>query len=193
MADPATLAMITMGTTAAGGIIGAIGSRYSGAAQANLFNYQAGVAQANQLLAKQDANYTLASGEVSAQQSGMKTRAQVGETRAGFGAGNVAGGSANAVERSETEIGAENQALIRSNAAKRAFGFEVEAAKDTAQGTMYQTAARTARTAGDISALSTIIGSAGQVASKWLQYKQYFGSGDSGGPMGIPTTELEMA
>lgn len=191
MADPGAIAMIGMGASAAGGIVGAIGANYSGQAQANMFNYQAGVAQANALLAKQDAAYATQAGEVSAQQSGMKTHYQVGETRAAFGAGNVAGGSTGAVERSETEIGAQDQALIRANAAKRAFGFNVEAAKDTAQGTMYQTAAKTSRTAGDIGVLSSIIGGAGQVASKWLQYKQYFGD-SSGGGMGADNPELAL-
>lgn len=178
------LAIGSIAATAVGAGIQAEGAQYQGKAQANLYNYQAGVAQANKILADQDANYARESGEVSAQQSGMKTRTEVGETRAGFGAGNVAGASVNAVEKSETEIGQDNAALIRSNAAKRAFGFEVESAKDTAQGQVYQSAAQTSRTSADISSLSSIIGGASQVASKWLTYGQYFPGMGSGNPSG---------
>lgn len=178
MADP--ISMIAIGSTIAGTITSATAANYSGQASANMYNYQAGIAQANKVLAQQDANYAISSGEVAAQQSGMKTRAQVGATRAGFGASNVAGGSQDAVLKSETDIGQEDQALIRSNAAKRAFGFNVEAAKDTAQGQVYKTAAETSQETGRLGVLSSIIGGASNVAGKWLQYKQYFGSGDSG-------------
>jgi hypothetical protein len=145
-----------------------------------MYNYQAGVAQTNAAIAKQDANYSLASGEVESQQSGMRTREQVGATRAGFGAGNVAGGSVNRVVQSETEIGQQNQGIIRANAAKRAYGFEVGAAGDVAQAGADTFAAGTSKTAGEIGAVSSIIGGAGSVASKWSQMGQAFpGSGSN--------------
>lgn len=182
MADPATLAIIGMGTGAAGSIIQGIGAQGQGASQAAMFNYQAGTAQISAQLAKQDANYATAAGEVEAQQSGMRTRSEVGQTRAAFGASNVTGGSQDAVLKSEHDIGVENEELIRSNAAKRAYGFNVEAAKDTAQSSVYANAASTSKTAGTLGMISSLIGGASNVSSKWLQYGQSFGS--SGGPIG---------
>src|ERR1700734_3029852 len=111
MADPVSLAAVGIGATAAGGITGAIGSIFHGKAQSAMYNSQAGVAQVNSTLATQDANYALATGEVEAQQQGMKTAAEVGTTRAGFGASNidVNTGSHSQVTASETAIGQENE------------------------------------------------------------------------------------
>lgn len=165
------LAAAGIGASAAGGLTSAIGSLFQGQAQANMYNYQAGVALANKTLAQQDANYSVATGEVEAQQHGMRTRAEVGATKVGFGAGNIAvnSGTASKVAKSEIEIGQQNEAITRANAAKRAYGFNVAAAEDTAQAGAYQFAALTSTTAGDIGAASSIIGGAGSVSSKFLQ------------------------
>lgn len=151
-----------------------MGSLFGGNAQAQMYQYQAGIAQMNSQIAKQNADYAIAAGEVSAQQSGMKTAQQIGQTVAQQGAGGLAVGSgSNArVVESEREVGQEDQALVRANAAKTAYGYEVTAAQDTAQGQLFQSAASNAKTAGDISALGSLISGAGSVSSKWLQASQ---------------------
>lgn len=183
MADPVTLSMIGMGAAAGGGLVSAIGNLFSGKAQSNMFKYQAGVAMANAKVAKQDAAYALSSGEVEAQQSGMKTRFQVGATKVGIASGNIdtSTGSGSKVIASETAIGQENQALIRANAAKRAYGFEVGAAEDVAQAGAFKVGAATSLISGDIGATASLLGAAGSVSSKWLQAGQSFGFGDTGG------------
>jgi hypothetical protein len=57
-----------MAASAAGGILGAGGSMYSGEAQAAQATYQAGVARVNARIAQQDADYARAAGEEEAQQ-----------------------------------------------------------------------------------------------------------------------------
>lgn len=182
MADPVTLATIGIGSTAAGGITGAIGSLFSGSAQSAMYNYQAGVAQVNAQVAQQNANYATASGEVEAQQAGMRGRAVVGETKVGAGAGNIdiSSGSMKNVVASETEVTQQNEGVIRANAAKRAYGFEVGAAEDTAQAGAYKIAAETSQTAGEIGAVSSILGAVGSVSSKWLQAGQVFPGSNPG-------------
>jgi hypothetical protein len=175
MAFPAVLAGIGMGASALGGIVGAVGSEYSGQAQANMYNYQAGVARVNATIAQQDAKYALAGGEVQAQQAGMRTGQEIGATRAGFGAGNISGGSASKVIASEIEVGEQNQGIIRANAAKRAYGFQVQGAEDVAQAGAFDVAAQTSKTAGGINAVSSILGGIGSVSSKWLQAGPAFG------------------
>lgn len=182
MADPVSIAAIGMGASAAGGAVGAFGNLFQGGAQSNMYKYQAGVARVNATVAKQDADYAREAGEVEATNSGMRTRAEVGSTRAGMAAGNVDinTGSGARVVKSEIAIGQENQATLRANAAKRAYGFDVKAAGDTATAGALDIAATTSKESGDINAISTIIGAAGNVASKWMQYGQSFGSGSSG-------------
>lgn len=156
-------------SSVAGAITGAVGSVYQGSANAAMYTYQAGVAQINSVLAKQDANWAIESGNVEAQQAGMKAREQIGLTRVAQGAGNidVNTGSARAVTNSEGEIARQNQAIIESDALKKAYGFSVQSAKDVAQAGAYQTAAQTSQTTGDIGAISSLIGGVGSVSSKF--------------------------
>ena len=179
MADPVSLTLLAVGagSAIAGGITSAAGSEYSGKAAAGMYNYQAGVADVNATLAKQDAVYAQSAGEVEAQQSGMKTRTQVGQTRADFAAGNINAGTGTAgkVIASETEIGQFEQAQIRQDAAYRAYGFNVRGAEDVAQAGAYKTAAATSLTSGNIGAVSSILGGVGSVSSKWTQAGQSFG------------------
>ena len=176
MAFPAAIAGVGAGAGVLGGLTQAFGSLFSGQAQAAQMQYQAGVAQVNAQVADQNATYATQAGEVEAQQSGMQGRQVVGETKAGFGAGNidVSTGSGKNVISSETEVTQQNQGIIRANAAKRAYGFEVGAAEDVAQAGAYGVAAQTSQTAGEIGAVSSILGAAGSVSSKWLQASQSF-------------------
>lgn len=180
MADPFTI--VAIGSTVLGAATSAAGAYSSGQSQGAMYQYQAGIAAMNSQIAKQNADYAIAAGEVSAQESGMKTRAQIGTTIAQQGAGGLAVGSgSNArVVTSERAIGQEDQALIRSNAAKQAYGFEVQAAQDTAQGQLYSAASTNAKTAGDINAVGSFLSGAGSVSSKWLQASQTgaLGGGD---------------
>lgn len=171
MADPVTIGTIGLGSTAAGALTGAFGSIFTGEAQAAQYNYQAGVARVNAKIAQQDADYALAAGETEAQISGMRGRAQEGAIRAGIGAGNLALGSGSAAQvlKSQTELTQFDEATTRANAAKRAWGFQTEAAGDIATAGAMDIAAQTSKTAGEIGAVSSLIGGAGQVSSRWLQ------------------------
>lgn len=164
------LAGIGMGATALGGLTSAIGSIMGGISGSNMYNYQAGIAKINSQIAKQNADYARAVGEQQAETSGMKTRAQIGSTKAIQGAHgfDVNSGSAALVRGSEAEIGQFDQSVIRSNAAKRAYGYEVEALQDTAQGKIYGMAAQGSMTQGILGATGSILGTAGSVAGKWL-------------------------
>lgn len=189
MADPLTMSAASMAASGGGGILGAVGSIFSGNAQSSMYQYQSAIAAMNANIAKSNADYAVAAGEVGAQQSGMKTASQVGQTIAQQGAGGLAVGSgSNArVVDSERAIGQEDQALIRANAAKTAYGYEVIAAQDTAQAQLDTMAASNAKTAGEIGAFGSLLGSGGSVASKWLQANQagvFSGGGGSDGPAG---------
>lgn len=177
MADPASLSVtagVGIAANVGGSILGAFGSEEAGQAQAAQYKYQQGVALVNAQIAQQNASYATATGEVEAQQSGMATRAQIGATQAQQGASglDVNRGSTVDVRASEADIGAENQAVTRSNAARAAYGFEVQGVQATAQAAVYGMQATQALTAGDIGAASSLLGGAGSVSSKWIQAKQ---------------------
>lgn len=185
MADPVTATMAGVGIVGniAGGFIGAEGAKTTADAQAAAANfkaeeyqYQAGVAKANQIIAERNAAFARFSGEVQAQEGGMKLRAEIGTTKAMQGAGglDVNSGSDAAVRASEYNVGQQNIAIVRNNAAKVAYGYDVEAFQANQQaawdvtGSAYeQQAAQFARKAGNIAAIGSIIGGVSSVSSKF--------------------------
>jgi hypothetical protein len=176
MADPATIALISMVATGAGSATTAAGAAYTGFASAAAYKYQAGVAAVNEKIAKQNADFSRAVGESKAETSGIKTAQQVGQTKAvqgasGFRAGEGSGGE---VIKSEQMLGAAEQNTIRSNAARAAYGHEVEALNFGAQSELYKNASTTSKVPGTINATSSFLGGAGAVSNKWLEYNSLF-------------------
>lgn len=174
MADPASIAAVGMGSQVAGSLTQAFGNVFQGQAQAQAYQYQAGVAQMNQQISMQNANWASMAGEVTAQESGLKTRYEIGEEKSiQSGSGiRVDSGSATDVRVSQDEIGQQDQALIRSNAAHAAYGFQTEAAQEDAQANLDEMAASKSKTAGIIGGIGSILGGAASVSSKWLQGNQ---------------------
>lgn len=160
-----------------GGAFGAYGASKTADAQSQAYQYQAGIAQMNAQIGKQNADYERHVGEVQAQQEGMKTAQVIGDTKAKqAGSGiDVNSGTSAAVRDTQHEIGQYDQATIRSNAARRAYGYEVEAASATASGNLASFSASNARTAGNIGIASSLISAGGSVASKWMQYGSTWG------------------
>jgi hypothetical protein len=167
--------------------------------QANINKYQAGVADVNKEIAKANAIYARDVGEVEAQQAGMKAHAELGEMIAQQGASGikVSSGSSTRVRESMVEIGQYTQSIIRASAAKKAYGYDVEAMQYGAQADVYRYTAKqneaqaeNAMTAAGITKSSlglqeqamglvdkaeglnitgSLISTVGSVASKWSQ------------------------
>lgn len=163
-----------MGATAAGGLVQGLGAKQAGEAQAGMYTYQAGIAQQNARIARQNEDYILGAGEQEAMQFGLKSAARMGQIKAAQGASglNVGFGSAVDVRESQKEVSDIDVGTIRSNAARRAYGSYVESKQDEAQAGLYTMSASQAKRAGDIGMLGSFIGAAGSVSSKWLQAQQ---------------------
>jgi len=184
MADPFTWAAIGAASSIAGGAVSAMGALGKGASDQAMYNYQAGVAQLNQKIALQNAAYTQRAGGSAAYQSGLKTGAIVGQQKANQGASgvDVGSGSSLGVRQTTTSLGQLDQSLIRENYAKKAYGFETEAAVKGTEAGADVIAGQQAKKAGDITAAASILGTVGSVSSKWLQ-----GSSAFGAPKGLLT------
>lgn len=183
------LGAIGAGASAAGGIVGAIGNLISGGSSKAMYDYQSGIAQMNKKISLQNADYARSVGETEAQTSGMKTRFTLGKIVSGQAGGglDVNSGSNQRVQEGEQAIGTHDEAVIRSSAAKRAYGYEVEAATDEAQSQVYKMAGKNAQTVGEIGAATSILGSASSVAGKWLDASRvglYSGGDNSIGDFG---------
>lgn len=182
MADPVTWAAIgTAASVAAAGVgiassiggaaTGAAAAKQSGEAKATQFEYQAGIAQRNKQIAKQNADYARWTGELEAQKSGMKTGWEMSLAKTAQGASglDVNFGSATQVRDSMHEIGWHDQQVIRSNAARTAYAYESEGAIQQTQSEMYKKAATDSRAGADLGVAASILGGASSVSSKWMQ------------------------
>jgi hypothetical protein len=222
----APMAMVGIGASAASGLLGAagavnkaagdqlsiqgqmlqtVGQAFGFQAQAqqygyaaNIATYQAGVADMNQKIALQNANYARDVGEVEAQQSGMKSRYDLGMMEASQAASgvSVSGGSATRVRQGMIDIGYHDQQTIRASAAMTAYGYDIEAVQYQAQADVQRytatqdqaQAANAIEAAGitmqalpleqkasglvsqaeGINIASSLVGGAGSVAGKWI-------------------------
>ena len=178
MASPGVLAGVGAGAQAGGSLLSYFGAKREGAAQAGMYQYQSGIAQLNQKIAMQNRDYSLATGEQQAAEEGMKQRAIAGTTLARQGASgiDVGSGSSADVRTSQHDIATMDLATIRNNAARKAYGYTVEAAQDEAQSKLFDMAAVESKKAGDIKALGSLVSGVSGVSDKWLQYQSNFGT-----------------
>lgn len=172
MSQPSNQSLGTagLGATAGGGILSAFGNISSGFAQSSMFNYNASIARLNQQIDSQNAEFAVQTGEQNAAQSGLKTGQTIGQTKiaqasAGF---DVRSGSNLQVRQSEHQLGEIDQGIIRSNAAKTAYGWEEQGAVAGAQASVDTFAAKNSVTAGLLGGASSILQGGGSVASQWL-------------------------
>lgn len=180
------LAGASAATTVAGGAISAAGALASGASQQAMYGYQAGVARLNQSVALQNADYANTVGGSEAYKSGLQTAAIVGKQKADQGASgvDVNSGSAAGIRDTTTSLGQLDQSNIRTNAARKAYGFEVEAATKGTEAGADIVAGDEAGKAATLNASSSILSTVGSVSSKWLTASSAFGKGTSGGSIG---------
>lgn len=171
--DPISMAVI-------GGVgvgMQALGSEESGQAAQTAANYQAAVAANNAKTAQQNASWDIEAGDIAATNKGLQTRAVIGSQKANQGAGgiDVNTGSAVDVRAGTDELGMLDALTTRSDAAKRAYGAEVEGVSDTAQSQLDIMQGEQAKESGDINAISGLINGASTVGGNYLKFQQKFG------------------
>ena len=163
----------------------ALGSIFSGEAQQKMYDYQAGIARLNEAIAEQNSAYTVKVGELQAGQFGYKAAQQLGMIRAGQGSRglDVNTGSNKQVQSSQELLSATEMTAIRSNAARTAYDYRVQATEFSAQSALNIYAGQNALAAGYLGATSSLIGGASAVSNEWLQGQRLrlWGASDSAG------------
>lgn len=173
MADPVSLTALSIGASAASAGVGAYGSFMGGQSKSAMYNYQAGIAEMNRKIQKQNSEYAYQAGEKEANISGMKSRALMGKIVTGQAASgiDVNSGSNQLVQEGQTKIARMDQAQIRENAGRKARGYDVAAVQEAAQANVYRAAGANAEREGEIGAITSILGGVSSVSSKWQQAK----------------------
>ncbi len=159
----------SIGLGVAGTATSAMGQISQGNAEAAKYKYQSSIALINKDIALQNARYERDAGEVEAQKVGLAGRYRMGMIRAGQGAGgfDVNFGSNQRVQESQQSVISHDEDVVRANAARRAYGHEIEATSATNQSKLYEASASNAKTAAMFNATSTILEGASKVAGKW--------------------------
>jgi hypothetical protein len=173
MVDPVTMAAVAIVGTAAGGVVSGMGAKESADAQAAAYTYKAGVAQINKQVNEQNASWAIQAGDTQAEEKGLHAKQQIGQEKvvqaaSGF---DVNTGTGARVRDDMSSVSAFDQNVIRWDAGKTAYGYEVKAATDTAESNLDQFAAAQSSEAGTISEIGSFINAGTSVASKWSQGK----------------------
>ena len=172
--DNGKLGGLSMGASSGGSLLSAFGSLSSGIANKGMYDYQSGIAKLNQQIDLQNAEFARQQGEQQSQQFGLKAGAQMGQIKvaqasSGF---DVRSGSAAQVRSSQAQLNTLDMDVIRSNAAKTAYGYTEQAAVAGAQSKLYSMAGTNALAAGAIGFGSSILGGISSVSSEWLKGAQ---------------------
>lgn len=165
---PASIAL-----TAGGSILSGISAKSQANATAGMYGYQSQISRLNQQLSLQNRDWALQAGGKAAVQYGMKARADAGAIKAGQSASGISldSDSSVAVRDSQKLITRMDTETINTDTARKAYGFEVQAATAGAQSEMYDRAASDTKKAGNLSMMASLISGAGSVASKWTEAK----------------------
>lgn len=181
--------LLTAGAGLAGAGISAYGQYQAGEASANDASFRAQVAANNAITAKRNADLEIGSGEITAANKGLQTRAAVGTQKASQGASGVEVGSGSSADVREgtRQMGLLDAITIRSNSARRAYGYQVAANSQDAQSTLDAAQAKQARAAAPLAAAGTLLSGASTVGSNFAKWQNVApaGGGDAGMPLDI--------
>lgn len=163
---------------AIGAAISAYGAISSSQAQASASKYQSQVEQNNAIIAEQNASWAAQAGNAQAEQKQLQTRAKLGGIIASEAASglDVNSGSALDVRSSASELGQLDAINIRSNAARTAYGYNVQSTSDQNQSQLDEFEAKNATSSGYIKAAGSVISSAGDAYGDWANSSSLAGS-----------------
>jgi len=154
MCDPVTAMVV--GAAAVQGF----GAIQQGQAADKTGKYNAAVNMNNAAISEQNATYSSQAGEISAQNQGLKNRAELGATLANQGASGVSvnKGSSVDVRASQEAVGMLDTQTIRANAAREAYGYQTQTSNFKAQAALDKAAGKNAKKASYVAAAGTMLG-----------------------------------
>lgn len=150
-----------------GSVLGALGQMKQGKAASQAAQYNATVAANNANISRQNAINAGHEGEIAAAQAQQETRAKVGAIKADQGASGVDlnSGSSIDVRSSAAQTGQLNAITLRSNAARKAYGYQLEASGQDAQSQLDLSTAKNEKSAGLLNASTTLLSGVGNAYS----------------------------
>lgn len=169
------IAALSLIATGVGAAVSAYGSHEQGVAESNAAAYQSQVARNNQVIANQNAQAALQTGQQQEAAKREQTAQMIGQQRAAVAGSGIDpnSGSSQRIQGDTAAIGALDESVIRNNAARTAYGYQTQGMDFGAQAGLLQSESSSAASAGELSAFGSIVGGAASVSSKWLTQKAY--------------------
>ncbi|CAB5082909.1 hypothetical protein IST4116A_01201 [Burkholderia cenocepacia] len=170
----AVLAGSALAMTAVSTAMSAYGASRQAAATASADQYQAEVARINQRLSGQYAQQAIDDGENKVAAKQQQTSGLIGAQRAAMAANGVQldSGTPLRLQEDSAQLGAVDALTIRNNAAREAYGYQVQGLSYGQQAQLDEASASNALSAGSLNTFSSILGGAASVGSKWIDYKK---------------------
>ncbi|MBA1159337.1 virion core protein, T7 gp14 family [Microvirga mediterraneensis] len=167
----AALPMIAMVSSLASAAVGAVGAIQQGNAAAASAKYNAAVNENNNVLAQRAAEDARKRGEQEAQEHNRRVSALRGKQTAAMAANGVdlTSGSPLNVTADTAQLGALDVLTIRNNTEREALGYEAQGMNFRAEANLNRMQAKSARQAGMIGAVGSVVSGFGQVADKWYK------------------------
>lgn len=177
--------IISLVTGAASAAVGVASAVTSGIAQSQALSYQAQVAAINAGISEQNATSEIAAGQNAEQIQKMKTGNMVSQTTVDVAAHGVDVGSDSAqnLVSAEKLAGSVDAMTIRYNAARAAYGYDVQAWQYKTEGQADKQGAHNALIGAALGGLGSFLGGASSLFGKAAQFKAagVFGGGGGGG------------
>ena len=153
----------------AGGAVGAYGAYEKGVAGKQAADFNADQSRRNAAMAYMQMGYEQQSAQEQSQQVGRQERGVLGSGRAAYAAGDVVVGQGSALswEHGVQKAGAEDLARISQGLQRKQYGLSMEQQDYLRKADMQTSQGKYAMQAGELGALSSMLGSAGNSASMY--------------------------
>lgn len=167
------MAAAAIALTVASMAMSAYGKYQEGQAASEMMNYRSQVAANNKKIAEQYEGWEQSRGAAEESANAMKQRAGIGRLRANMAASGVrldSGSSADVLD-SAVALGELDTLTIRSNTARKMYGYRVAGQSEGAQSGILSLAGSNAESAGGVGALGSLLSGASSVAGKYAAWQ----------------------
>jgi len=157
----------------AGTAVSFFGAQQQANAQAKAYEYQAAVGRNNAIISERNAQAAIQAGQTEEQNQRRKTAQLEGAARAAIAANGIdtTSGSSLDVLGDTAKLGELDALTIRSNAGRAAYNYRVQGMSETAQSGLDMASASSARSAGTINGMSSLLSGATSLSDKFMTWQ----------------------
>lgn len=167
------LPLISSVAGVAGTAMSFFGAQQQASAQAKAYEYQAQVGRNNAIIAERNAEAAIQAGKTEEQNQRRKTAQLEGAARAAMAANGLdtTSGTPLDVLGDTAKLGELDALTIRSNAGRTGYNYRVAGMSETAQSQLDMASASSAKSAGVVSSMGSLLSGATSLSDKFLTWQ----------------------